>query len=920
MIKGNFWSTLTIFILGLLILSYIPLCNAQVRAGNLSYWYASGKTVQLHSGPSVMRITFYRSDVVRIDLLPDSLSVPDSSFVVIRDTSTAIYPMISEKDSSITVTSGHLTVNCMKYPIRLTLSDAFGNIIMSEGNDGGFTFSKGGWSYSFHVQGDEHFYGTGERANSLDLRGLSFDSFNTQTGGYGQPAPNTMNVNIPFVISSRNYGIFFDDTYPGHFDIACSNPEMFTYSADSGKATFYFIASQDMKGVLRDYTWLTGRAPLLPKWAYGYIQSKYGYHNYSEASGMIQRMRADSIPCDAIVLDLYWFRNMGDLSWNVASWPNPPQIMSDFISRGFKTIVITEPYIVQPSVNYQIAIDNGYFAKGQDGQPYILPNWWSCSCNAGLLDITNPAAESWWWNKYISIFSSGVSGLWTDLGEPERDHPDMNFYLGSDSKVHNIYDFLWARTLYDGFNQSFPGRRLFNLTRSGYAGIQRFATVTWSGDVSKTFGGLAVQLPMLLNMGMSGISYHNSDIGGFTAGITTPELYARWMEFGTFCPITRAHGTGGAGTEPWVYGLATEKISKEYINLRYELFPYIYSTAYQSYLEGMPLARPLILEFPEDPNLYNESSSYMWGDAFLVSPVVKQGETSKSIYLPLGNWVDFWTDSLFTGGDDVVVNTPVDRLPLFVRSGSIIPMHSLLQDLDSLKDDSLLVEIYPSVTGKTSFTLYEDDGTTLDYQKGMFSATTFSQQVTLSGSIARINFSISKTSGSFPGSLFQKVLTLDFHQIVSSPKSVIVNGEKIYPAQSLDVLKQNYSGYYFDDVQKRLYVRLVERADTEYSIIIDSTSVTGVNLSSPTGFELQQNYPNPFNSSTTISFFLNRPERVVIKVYDVLGRLIKTLLDENLSAGAHSVKFDGRNYTSGIYFYRLMANSYFDCKSMALIK
>lgn len=919
MIKENFYRTL-FSVLCLVILLGISKSNAQNRIGALTYWNVSGKTVLLHSRLMVLRITFYKSDIVRLDFLPDSLSSPDSSLVVIRDTSTATYPLVTELDSLISISSGYLTVTCTKYPIKLTFSDEFGNVFMSEGDAGGFSIINDSWSYTFHVQNDEHFYGTGERANSLDLRGLKFDSFNTQEGGYGQPAPNTMNVNIPFVVSSRNYGIYFDDTYPGHFDIAHSNPNEFTYIADGGKASYYFISSGDMKGVLRGYTWLTGRAMLLPRWAYGYIQSKYGYHDYLEASEMIQHMRADSIPCDAVVLDLYWFKNMGDLSWNVTSWPNPSAIMSNFLSKGFKTIVITEPYIVQPSVNFQAAIDNGYFAKSTDGQPYILSNWWSCNCNAGLLDITNPAAQNWWWNKYASLFASGVSGLWTDLGEPERDYRDMRFYLGSDLKVHNIYDFLWAGTLYEGFNRSFPNRRLFNLTRSGYAGIQRFGTVTWSGDVSKTFGGLAVQVPMLLNMGMSGISYHNSDIGGFTAGTTTPELYARWMEFGAFCPITRAHGTGGAGTEPWVYGPATEAISRKYINLRYELFPYIYSTAYESYLKGIPLARPLILEFPGDPNLYNESSSYMWGDAFLVSPVVKEGMTKKTVYLPKGSWVDFWTDSLISGGNLVLISAPVDHLPLFVRSGSIIPMHSLVQHLDSLRDDSLLVEVYPCTEGNSSFTLYEDDGTTLDYQRGMFAATTFSQQETPAGSLLRINLSITKASGSFPGLPLSRVLTLDFHQIGSTPKAVLINGERIYSVPSRDLLNSNYTGYYFDGQQNRLYIKMIEKTDTDYSIVIDSATVLGINPHGATGFELNQNYPNPFNSSTTISFTLNEPERVVIKVYDILGRLVTVLLDQDLNRGVHLVRFDGKDYTSGVYFYRFTADSRSECKSMVLLK
>ena len=272
------------------------------------------------------------------------------------------------------------------------------------------------------IKPNEHFYGTGERGMSFDLRGQSFDSFNEQHGGYGAPAPPTMNVNIPFVISSRNYGIYFDNTYEGHFDIGNSNANILTYSVDGGELSYYFIYDSTMKNVLSDYTWLTGRAPLLPKWAYGYIQSKFGYRNESDAAQMIKTMRDDSIPCDAIVLDLYWFQNMGDLSWNTDLWRSPNQITADFLKQGLKAIVITEPYIVQPSSNFSSADSLGYLATNSANQAYILNNWWSCNCNAGLLDITNPNARDWWWSKYCLIFSSGVSGVWTDLGEPERDY------------------------------------------------------------------------------------------------------------------------------------------------------------------------------------------------------------------------------------------------------------------------------------------------------------------------------------------------------------------------------------------------------------------------------------------------------------------------------------------------------------------
>ena len=613
--------------------------------GISNHFQSRAKSVLVQTDTSAVRFVFFKPNLVRVDFLPTLTTTFDTSIVVVQDTTTPVYYSVVDSDSTLTLATSSISIRCKKFPLRIEFYSASGELILKEPLSGGLAYYQSARAANFSIKPDEHFYGTGERGMSLNLRGRAFDSYNEQHGGYGTPPPPTMSINVPFIMSTRNYGIYFENTYEGHFSIADSNSNILTYSVDGGELSYYFIYDSTMKSVLSDYTWLTGRVPLLPEWGYGYIQSKFGYRNEPDAAQMIQRMRSDSIPCDAIILDLYWFHNMGDLSWNTDSWPSPSQIAAKFLSQGFKTIVITEPYISQPSSNFADANSLGYLAKNDSNRSYILNDWWSCGCKAGLLDITNPDARRWWWYKYYLIFSTGVSGLWTDLGEPERDSLNMKFYGGTDSKIHNIYDFLWARTLFDGFNSAFPGQRMFNLTRSGYAGIQRFGVVTWSGDVSKTFGGLAAQLPILLNMGMSGIAYHNSDIGGFDDGSTTPELYARWMEFGAFCPVMRAHGyDADNGTEPWTFGPATENIVRNMIRLRYTLLPYNYTMAYESHTAGLPMARPLVLEYPGDPNVCDESSAYMWGDNFLVAPVVQAGQTTETFYLPSGKWIDYWSD------------------------------------------------------------------------------------------------------------------------------------------------------------------------------------------------------------------------------------------------------------------------------------
>lgn len=913
---------------------------AQTYLGGFTSYSVTGKEVTVRTVSSALRFVFYKPNLVRIDFLPTLTATLDTSVVVIQDTSLPVSYSVADSDSSLILSTSSLRIICQKFPLRVAFYTLSGKLLVQEPTSGGISSYEVERAANFSIRPNEHFYGTGERGTSLDLRGQAFDSYNEQHGGYGSPAPPTMNVNIPFIISTNDYGIYFENTYKGHFDIGNTSAGMLSYIVYGGELSYYFIYDQEMVDILSDYTWLTGRAPLLPKWAYGYIQSKYGYKSATDATQMIQQMRSDSIPCDAIVLDLYWFQNMGDLSWNTSLWPNPHQITYNFLSQGFKTIVITEPYITQPSLNFSAADQNGYLAKSSSSQSYIMGSWWSCGCNAGLLDITNPNAQSWWWNKYNSIFSTGVSGLWTDLGEPERDDTDMQFYMGSDLKVHNIYNFLWARTLFNGFNQSFLNQRLFNLTRSGYAGIQRFGAVTWSGDVSKTFGGLAVQLPLLLNMGMSGITYHNSDIGGFDGNVsTTAELYTRWMEFGAFCPIMRAHGYDGlGGTEPWTFGAETENIVRSLIELRYSLLPYNYTIADEAYLTGIPMARPLILEYPDDPNVYNESSAYMWGDNVLVAPVVQLGQIAQTSYLPQGKWIDYWTDQVYNGGTTVTVAAPLNEVPLLVKAGSIIPMQPVMNYVDQFPVDTIELAIYPDPDAAASFSLYEDDGKTLSYQSGAFSTTLFGEAIGSRGNSNSMQISIGASIGNYDGKPAHRVYVCEVHKVSYQPADVLLSkgssgqGSRLTLAASIDSLRAIDSGYFFDNSSGILYVKISLDTDSGYSISVDSVEVTGIKQipGLPSGYRLDQNFPNPFNPTTVISYQLTVNSFVKLKIYDVLGREVRTLVNEVKRPGRYAVEFsakggsasggDAKNLPSGVYFYRLTAASFQEARAMVLLK
>jgi alpha-glucosidase (family GH31 glycosyl hydrolase) len=811
------------FLLLVVSLAVRPVLYGQEFLGPYTGYTVNGKAITIHAAPSAITFVFYQSDIVRADFLPDSASHGDSSLVIIRDTTAQVPIAISETDSALIIASTGITITCRKYPLRIAYASGTGTPLLSDAPGGGFGTNGESRGVAFTLDPAEHLYGTGERGTGIDRRGLAFDSYNVQSYGYSGPL-SSMSITVPFLASTRGYALYFENTWHGHFDIGASNPSVFDYYVDGGELGYVLFASPSIAGLLERYTWLTGRAPIPPRWAFGYIQSKFGYQNETEVRSTIATMRTKRIPCDAVVLDLYWFRFMGDLAWNAASWPSPFTMMSDLYAQGIKTVVITEPYIIESSPNYNIAAANNHFGRTASGSPYTLHNWWSCGCNAGLIDMTSASARAWWWSLHPSFMGNHVAGIWTDLGEPERHPSDMIHDLGPAPAIHNIYNLLWAKTVSDGFAQVWPGRRVFNLTRSGYAGIQRYGTVTWSGDVARSFGGLAVQPGIMLGMGLSGIAYHNSDIGGFCCGTTTAELYTRWMQFGAFSPIMRAHGTGQP-TEPWGFGTTTENNVRTIIELRYRLLPYTYTLAHQNFTTGMPLARPLLLADASDPGLANLSNSYLWGDALLVSPVLEEGQRTQHVVMPEGEWIDFWTGSSYAGGRTVTVDAPLDRIPLFVRSGSIIPMSPIMQHTGEHPVDTLILACYPGPGRDGGFRLYEDDGNTLDYQIGIAAETEFHQQMVPGDSGWSLLLSIGAVAGSYAGMPARRTYLSEIHRVHSGPWRVTRDGRPLTRRVSLDDLRQHGDGFFYDTTASQLFIHSPSVPDSAIMLAVEGIDV-----------------------------------------------------------------------------------------------
>ncbi len=897
--------------------------GAQTYLGDLTGITTSGSTTELHVGESVVSVSFPREDIVRVDFLMPAASRPDTSFTVIQPVPLSPSPVVTINDSQVVVSSAVIQVLCTKRPFRMSYYSN-GKQLAAEPPAGGLGYGTTSKQLAFELPPDMHLYGSGERGIGLDLRGHAFDLFNTQSGGYSTPL-DVMNINIPFLVTTGGVALFVDNAFPGRFDLGATDPQQMWYRASGGQLTFYLIVSATISGQLEGYTWLTGRQPLPPRWAFGYIQSKYGYRNESEARQTVDLLRQHQIPCDALVLDLYWFNEMGDLSWNLSAFPTPFSMMRDFLQEGIKTILITEPYVVSQSMNFAEGDAGGYFASTSLGQTYLLPGWWSCGCNAALVDLSSEHARAWWWSKHPSFLGDEVAGLWTDLGEPERHPSDMMHALGSADRVHNIYNLLWAGAVYSGMTELRPGQRVFNLTRSGFAGIQRYGVIPWSGDVARSFGGLAVQVPMMLNTGLSGLAYHNSDIGGFCCGITTPELYVRWMQYGTLCPIARAHGTG-QGTEPWAYGAVAEDISRRYIGLRYRLLPYLYTLAFETFNTGIPIARALVTRYPDDQMAATSSDSYLLGDALLISPVVQEGQSSKDVYLPEGRWFDYWTDHRHEGKSMVTVMTPLDVTPLFVRAGSILPLAPLMQHTDERALDTLTVAIYPDGEQGGTFLLYEDDGTTLEYQGGAYAETEFVQSLSPAGNGEALMVTIGATSGMYQGMTPVRIYLLECHGVGANPGNVTVNGLSVPERTSPADLRAAGKGFLYDPAGQRLYVHLPGTRDSAYEVIVENIQLTtSARVQKAPSFALQDCYPNPFNPATHIRYSIGERTLVRLDVYDVLGRLISTVVDAVQESGDYEVAFDirtgaSREITSGVYFFRLRAGNFTDTKKMILLR
>lgn len=552
------------------------------------------------------------------------------------------------------------------------------------------------------------FYGFGQASRKANLANQSLTIYNESK--YGDHAY----IFIPFYVTNESTSVYYNAN--GRDKIYFQNEEdSQLYRTEYHRIECFVRQNESIREAVSKFYSETETSCILPEWAYGYIQSKYGYKSSKEVIELVDKFKEHNIPLSAVVLDLYWFKRMGDISWTSPDFAYYKE-MNDYMEQnGVKLITITEPFFTTECENYAELKSQGLLCKNKKGKVALWRDWWCLEDKiGGVFNPLGKKAKSFMGKKYSAMLDSGIDGFWTDLGEPEGAKPDIKYGKYDEQDFHNWYNFYWTKALYEGVHEAKPDQRLFILSRSAGTGSGKFNVSVWSGDVSVSWPSFKNQIAYGVNTGVSGLPYWGSDVGGFVQPESPEELYVRWQQFGAFTPVYRAHGTGSR--EPYAYSQKAEKLVASAIKTRFRLLPYIYSTARQT-MKGIPMMRGMYYESEKTPANFLDRE-YMFGDALLVSPVMQElsASTEHTVWLPKGTWYNFFTNEKITAQNDMEykMNVKLDTVPVFVKAGSIIPMKEGSNDI---------LMVYPEKGLKQSFTLYKDDGTTEAYKKGAYSET-----------------------------------------------------------------------------------------------------------------------------------------------------------------------------------------------------
>lgn len=734
-----------------------------------------GFSVEVSDG--IYNFKFINQKIVETTFIPKGqVFNPISHAVILNDKIKNLTFLAEGNTLTVFPSFGKLKIIIQKVPFKISYINN-DKEILSEKN--GYTkVNDSTETIDFNISTDEKLYGGGARVLGMNRRGNRLQLYNRAQYGYETRA-ELINFCIPLVLSSKIYAVHFDNPSIGYLDLDSKKNNTLEYETISGRKTYQVIVGNSWEDLIKNYTDLTGKQPLPPRWAFGNFSSRFGYHNQNEVEQTIQKFKDEKIPVDAVILDLYWFGKeikgtMGNLGWDKDNFPNPDKMIADLNAKGVKTILITEPFVLTTSSKWNEAVAKNILATDKLGIPFTYDFYFG---NTGIIDIFKPEGKYWFWNIYKNLISQGVAGLWGDLGEPEVFPSNATTFAGKADDVHNIYGHNWAKLIAEGYKKDFPKVRPFILMRSGYSGSQRFGMIPWSGDVNRTWGGFSGQTEIALQMGMQAMAYMHSDLGGFAGANLDDELYVRWLQYGVFNPIFRPHAQEEVASEPVFRSEKAKNLAKQAIELRYQLLPYNYTMAFKNSETGKPLMRPLFFEEPENEFLQTKSDEYFWGNDFLIAPIIEKSQTEKEVYFPKSsNWFDFYTHKKHQAGSTEIINLVENSIPTFVRGNVFIPMTKLVQNTTQYSNENLDLHFFFDGSNSSEREFYFDDGKTADANLEIKNHEILNCKTNFENKIFTITLK-SKTGSSEINTTKSGVIYL--YNFNLKPKSVIINGKKI---------------------------------------------------------------------------------------------------------------------------------------------
>ena len=747
----------------------------------------------------VLQITILRGSIIRFRYATNYNFEPDFSYAIDPEATMGYSKLeVVENDTEYIISTARLNILVDKKTLRTQISDLNGTIINED--ELGFhweeNYEYGGNTVKLSkiTQSGESFYGMGDKAMHSNLKGKRVENWVTDQFAYAKEQDPLYKA-IPFYIGLNKgiaYGIYFDNSFRTGFDFSQERRNITSFWAEGGEMNYYFIFGPDMPKVVSSYSSLTGTPELPPMWALGFHQSKWSYYPESNVKEIASEFRKLQIPCDAIYLDIDYMDGFRCFTWDKNHFPDPKRMIQELEEDGFKTVVMIDPGIKvdRDYWIYNEALENGYFCKRGDG-PLMHGKVWPGECN--FPDFTNPAVREWWAELYKEFMSDlGVHAVWNDMNEPAvMEVPSKTAPLDTrhdydgnpctHRKAHNVYGMQMVRATYEGVKKYVYPKRPFVITRAAFSGTQRYSS-TWTGDNVATWEHLWVANVQVQRMCLSGYSFVGSDIGGF-AEQPDGELFARWVQLGIFHPFCRVHSSGDHGDqEPWSFGSEITDIVRKFVELRYQLLPYLYTMFYKYTKENVPMVQSLVFFDQEDNQTHFRTDEFIFGDKILVCPIQEPNAQGRRMYVPRGEWYDFWTNEFVEGGKEKWVAAALDMIPIFVKAGSIIPKYPIQQYVGEKKIEELVLDVYYKEGTETS-EVYEDANNGYDYKKGRYSLSNYK----LTGKDNSLIIQLFK-DGTFDTE-YEK-MKLNFHGLPFEISSVKIDNEEI-PLRSISINDNN---------------------------------------------------------------------------------------------------------------------------------